>query len=1270
MLSKKRLKKAAISVLTVIATLCMCFAAGCNKPEEKITLLDEADRPSAVVSREFDAMSIVSDTNGYELELTECFYLDGNMQRVNIEVYDGTKFVPTVEKEVMLTLKIKGGTFIKETTIKVEAPVSAIQEEFMGSWNDEGVGKTVTAQSEYLTEGAESVIKVKYMGSLGSTVSGPGIGGFYYNSRDVLPFSVTDWSNAVMVMDIYNPMDVNLVIYYCIIKDSGTWTSEITGQYGQQRYALLEAGTWTKAVLSLNMLGIDYNMYEKYNGYMYIAFRASFETMPEVKPFEWTMYIANMDITDYSKERFPDLQTKRPDQILDEMDGDADDKETYKHLLEENSDFRYANIKTEAKIVSYEAENLTKPNDNSGDYLNKYTVHANKADITEAGAVLYSTPLYYKNAGYYVLTEEQKKIDFSKAFLTFDVYNPNDIDLDFYLVNSLSMYINYSVVKTQATAKSWTKIELSLMYLTVGEAYAFAASLGGIRMDYETLNYYIDNAEIIEKDVPTIEDKAAALTDVENEIATHGSYNFNETNIPTDINGVSWIKVDNKDAKEAEGKKFLQVKVNFEEFSTVSVAFAYSAGAAVYKFSFGYKHGDTTVFAYNNYQGNKTILGSMKFGLPQGSSGLRIYENGVKVVNHGSTVWSYYSTVNNYSSASGNMSTGTDYIFEFELEKCAGDMRICFGASSVIKSVEWKETDGVSGGGSGEDPEVPVGDDLAKNTLKHLLPENTDFRYAGIVTEGNIVTYKKENLTKPNEEASEFVNKYTIKANKEDTTAGGPVLYSAPLYYSNQGKYALTEEEKALDFATGEIRFDFYNPNSFNIDIYIANSLSAYITGFPRATAKANSWTKIALPLSGVSVGEEYSFAVSVGGNRMEYKTLTYYIDNVEFGEKPADTTVTLSAAETEIATHGSYTFNATNNPVDENGVSWIRVDNKKEKETEGKKFLQVKVSFTEFSTVSAGFAYTAGAATYKFSFGYVHGNTTVIVYKNYQNTKAIFGTMKSGQPQGTSGLRIYQGDLKVADHGSTVWSYYSTAGNYASANGNFSAGVDYVFEYDLTKCAGELKLNFGSSSEIKSVEWKETSGVTPVDPGTETNNTLSYVESQISANGKYDFNATNNPVDENGVSWIKVDNKAAKEAEGKKTLQVKVSFTEFSTVSAGFAYTAGAAVYKFSFGYKHGDTTVIVYNNYQNTKAIFGTMKSGQPQGTSGLRIYQGDLKVADHGSTVWSYYSTAGNYASANGNFSAGVDYVFEYDLTKCAGELKLNFGSSSVIKSVEWK
>ena len=226
------------------------------------------------------------------------------------------------------------------------------------------------------------------------------------------------------------------------------------------------------------------------------------------------------------------------------------------------------------------------------------------------------------------------------------------------------------------------------------------------------------------------------------------------------------------------------------------------------------------------------------------------------------------------------------------------------------------------------------------------------------------------------------------------------------------------------------------------------------------------------------------------------------------------------------------------------------------------------------------------------------------------------------------------------------------------------------MFEYDLTKCAGELKLNFGSSSEIKSVEWKETSGVTPVDPGTETNNTLSYVESQISANGKYDFNAANNPVDENGVSWIKVDNKAAKEAEGKKTLKVKVSFKEFCTVSAGFAYTAGAAVYKFSFGYKHGDTTVIVYNNYQNTKAIFGTMKSGQPQGTSGLRIYQGDLKVADHGSTVWSYYSTAGNYASANGNFSAGVDYVFEYDLTKCAGELKLNFGSSSVIKSVEWK
>ena len=58
------------------------------------------------------------------------------------------------------------------------------------------------------------------MGSLGSTTSGPGIGGFYYNNLDVLPFSVTDWTNAVLVMDIYNPMDVNLSIFYCIIKDA------------------------------------------------------------------------------------------------------------------------------------------------------------------------------------------------------------------------------------------------------------------------------------------------------------------------------------------------------------------------------------------------------------------------------------------------------------------------------------------------------------------------------------------------------------------------------------------------------------------------------------------------------------------------------------------------------------------------------------------------------------------------------------------------------------------------------------------------------------------------------------------------------------------------------------------------------------------------------------------------------------------------------------------------------------------------------------------
>ena len=122
MFLKMKSRKLILGTLLVAMLLCVCFAVACfNKPQEKIELYFDYD--AAIVTEEYDVKSIISDSNGYKVVLVECYYLDGEMNRVDIPIVDGTKFTPMVEREVFITLQIKGSKFIKEAIIPVEPPV-------------------------------------------------------------------------------------------------------------------------------------------------------------------------------------------------------------------------------------------------------------------------------------------------------------------------------------------------------------------------------------------------------------------------------------------------------------------------------------------------------------------------------------------------------------------------------------------------------------------------------------------------------------------------------------------------------------------------------------------------------------------------------------------------------------------------------------------------------------------------------------------------------------------------------------------------------------------------------------------------------------------------------------------------------------------------------------------------------------------------------------------------------------------------------------------
>ena len=101
MILKGNHRKLISVILLGVVLLCACLTAACGnltaacaKREEKIVLYPEI--AAATVTQEYDVKSIISDSNGYEVVLIECYYLDGQMQRVDIPIVDGTKFTPTV----------------------------------------------------------------------------------------------------------------------------------------------------------------------------------------------------------------------------------------------------------------------------------------------------------------------------------------------------------------------------------------------------------------------------------------------------------------------------------------------------------------------------------------------------------------------------------------------------------------------------------------------------------------------------------------------------------------------------------------------------------------------------------------------------------------------------------------------------------------------------------------------------------------------------------------------------------------------------------------------------------------------------------------------------------------------------------------------------------------------------------------------------------------------------------------------------------------------
>ena len=307
---KDKTRNKLIATLFIIAcVLAALSGAACGNKEKTETLeievVSDAFREELVITKEYDAETLVEKKDGVTYSIKSLFYMNAEFQRVDIP-FSGMKFTQNEPYDVTIVIHGESETEYGDATVelKISYLTNARERALAESWNDEGVVKTYTANPAYLTGEAVTAVKVRYNGHYNPIAEGPNFGTFIAGSQE---FSYTNSDNAVVVFDVYNANDYELTF--------GLLHTVDKQKYDMVMNVSAPAGQWTKVCWSLHALGLDADtVIEK--GSFSVKVRVADETVSA--PYDYTFYVCNPDVTDYSAEKFPNLEYRSPEEIAQE----------------------------------------------------------------------------------------------------------------------------------------------------------------------------------------------------------------------------------------------------------------------------------------------------------------------------------------------------------------------------------------------------------------------------------------------------------------------------------------------------------------------------------------------------------------------------------------------------------------------------------------------------------------------------------------------------------------------------------------------------------------------------------------------------------------------------------------------------------------------------------------------------------------------------------------------------------------------------------------
>ena len=352
----KAIKKLLLIFTIALSAICLFSCGLFQKPEEEkfeVVFVEEYDIPAVRLGVEYDFAPYFTHEDGVTYSMT-AIYLDDDLNEIELDV-DGFKFTQNEFSNIFVTITATkdGKTVTGEMEIPVDTTYDAADYWVVDSlYAGTGMNKSLNYLPAYRTS-LDSLTSAKYTykgtAKKDAPVTVMSLMDWPNNSR----LTVSDWSNAVIVMDIYNTSEKNMTIGLVAAHSLG-----VSYSFDQCDKFVCEPNEWTRIEYSLKALNFteefvfnsDWDLSDK------ILIQSVYEganAEESTKTYSYSFYVDNVDICDYSSEKFPDLDTTtykeyedfftKDDMLSGVVNNDYDNKQRNEDLYNTTELVEYSN---------------------------------------------------------------------------------------------------------------------------------------------------------------------------------------------------------------------------------------------------------------------------------------------------------------------------------------------------------------------------------------------------------------------------------------------------------------------------------------------------------------------------------------------------------------------------------------------------------------------------------------------------------------------------------------------------------------------------------------------------------------------------------------------------------------------------------------------------------------------------------------------------------------------------------------------------------------